>query len=66
MSPTISFPMRHSRFLAATVFAAVSFLFFAPESYAQPIPKDAPLHLSRPISSREITLGTPSYRPLVR
>jgi L,D-transpeptidase catalytic domain len=35
MSPTISFPMRHSRFLAATVFAAVSFLFFAPESYAQ-------------------------------
>jgi hypothetical protein len=30
MSPTISFPTRQSRF-----FAAVSFLFLAPESYAQ-------------------------------
>jgi L,D-transpeptidase catalytic domain len=35
MSPTITFPTRHSRFFAATMFAAVSFLFVAPESYAQ-------------------------------
>src|SRR5258708_38592474 len=35
MNPTITFPLRHSPFLAATIFAAVSFLFVTPESYAQ-------------------------------
>jgi L,D-transpeptidase catalytic domain len=35
MSPTITSPTRHSRFLAAAMFAALSLLFVAPESYAQ-------------------------------
>jgi L,D-transpeptidase-like protein len=35
MSPTLTLPMRHPSFLAATIFAAISFLFVTTKSYAQ-------------------------------
>ncbi len=43
MNPTITFPMRHPPFLAATIFAAVSFLFVTPESRAQAHTKGTPV-----------------------
>ncbi len=43
MNPTITFPMRHPQLLAATIFAAVSFLFVTPESRGQAHTKGTPV-----------------------